>query len=216
MSEHLKSWNRHYTKEKSVLVYPDENLVRLLRKYLKDQAHPHKLIAVDLGCGSGRHIKLMEELGIHTIIGFDISYNALTICKKMYHALLIQAGGEHIPIRDNAVDIVVSWGSLHYGRKESTHRMLTEILRILKKSGMIFGTLRTNRDTFLKRGTHIGEDTWITDHKEVDNTLVSFYGEEELQRSLRNFRDFSYGIMERSITGDIHAILSHWFFWAKK
>jgi ubiquinone/menaquinone biosynthesis C-methylase UbiE len=216
MSEHLKSWNEHYTKEKSVLVYPDENLVRLLRSYLKDQDNPNKLIAVDLGCGSGRHIKLMGELGIHKIIGFDTSYNALAICRKMYQALLMQAQGEHIPIKDNAVDIVVSWGSLHYGRKKSTHGMLMEISRILKKSGMLFGTLRTNRDTFLKRGKHLGEDTWITDHKEVDNTIVSFYSEEELQSSLSNYRDFRYGIMERSTTGDIETIISHWFFWAKK
>ncbi len=215
MKEKLESWNRHYTRAKSVLLYPDENLVRMLKNYLNDHDNISKLIAVDLGCGSGRHIKLIGELGITKIIGIDISYNALSICRERYNSLLLQAQGDTIPLKDNSIDIVVSWGSLHYGNKKSMNKILLEISRILKKSGMLFGTLRTNRDTFLKRGNHIGDDTWVTDHKEIHKTTVSFYSEDELQNSLSIYRDYRYGIMERSTTGDTDVLISHWFFWAK-
>jgi ubiquinone/menaquinone biosynthesis C-methylase UbiE len=216
MNEKLESWNRHYTKGKSVLLYPDENLVRMLKNYLNDHDNLNKLIAVDLGCGSGRHIKLLGELGIKKIIGIDISYNALSICRERYNSFLLQAQGESIPLKDNSIDIVVSWGSLHYGKKKSMNKILLEISRILKKSGMLFGTLRTKRDTSLKRGHHIGDDTWITDHKEINKTTVSFYSEDELKSSLSIYRDYRHGIMERSTIGDIDMLISHWFFWAKK
>ena len=106
MNEKLESWNRHYTREKSILLYPDENLVRMLKNYLNDHDNPNKLIAVDLGCGSGRHIKLIDELGISKIIGIDISYNALSICSERYNSFLLQAQGDAIPLKDNSIDIV--------------------------------------------------------------------------------------------------------------
>ena len=55
-------WNKHYTREKSILTYPDENLVRLLKNYL-NKKNTSELNAVDIGCGSGRHVSLLKDNG---------------------------------------------------------------------------------------------------------------------------------------------------------
>ncbi|HOQ12674.1 MAG TPA: class I SAM-dependent methyltransferase, partial [Spirochaetota bacterium] len=72
-----QSWEQHYKKEKSLLSYPDENLVRMLALYLREQKNTSDLIAIDLGCGTGRHLKLLEDFNMKTI-GADFSFNALS------------------------------------------------------------------------------------------------------------------------------------------
>ena len=78
------SWETHYTAGKSELLYPDENLVRLLKKN-RLLGSPGDLTAVDLGCGSGRHLRLLSDLGITRVIGLDASYNALVIIPQTVH-----------------------------------------------------------------------------------------------------------------------------------
>jgi SAM-dependent methyltransferase len=209
-------WDRHYKRDRSLLEYPDENLVRMLKGFLPSVGDCGSALAVDLGCGSGRHIKVLGGMGIGKIIGLDLSYEALRLCGRPGGIMLVQSTNERLPFRDDSADIAVSWGSLHYSRKENLKPMLSEILRILKKGGRLFGTLRSHRDTYLKKGKNIGNDTWITDLKDLSNSIVSFYSEDELRDALGIFRNYSYGIMERSLLGDIKQIISHWFFWAEK
>jgi SAM-dependent methyltransferase len=70
-------WNSHYTNDKSKLTYPDENLVRLIKKNY-NLYNAENSTALDLGCGTGRHLKLLGECGFKKIIGTDSSFNALT------------------------------------------------------------------------------------------------------------------------------------------
>jgi ubiquinone/menaquinone biosynthesis C-methylase UbiE len=209
------SWNKHYEGEESILLYPDENLIRMVSSYLRSRNGVTDMAAVDLGCGSGRHMKLLSERGIGRIIGIDVSPSALQLCKK-YQMSLILAQNEQLPLKNESVDIAVSWGSLHYARKQDAVTMLEEIRRILKPPGILFGTLRTDRDTHLKSGKHLGDNTWITDYDSIRDTIVSFYNEDELRSLLSSFSDSRYGIMERSLIGNTKTVISHWFFWARK
>ena len=52
-----KIWDSHYAKEKSKLVFPDENLVRILSRI------PTTGAALDHGAGSGRHTILLKSYG---------------------------------------------------------------------------------------------------------------------------------------------------------
>lgn len=209
------AWNTHYTRDKSVLLYPDENLVRMLKPYC--QGHdPAAMRALDLGCGTGRHLKLLYEMGVQFAAGIDTSPNALASCPRIPGGALMLADALQTPLQNETFDIVIAWGSLHYTVKDNLGVMLSEIHRVMKKGGRLFGTLRSTRDTYLKRGTHVGNDTWITTAPDIRHSTVSFYSEAELRSALGIFSDSRYGIMERSLTGDIEKIISHWFFWAKK
>lgn len=215
MSE-VNPWEKHYTREKSVLHYPDENLVRMLKTFLKDKKNNKDMTAIDIGCGSGRHMKILKELNINYIFGLDNSSNALNICSRLYQFPIVQAENLSLPIKKNSIDIAISWGSLHYSAKNLLKPQLLEIHNILKKGGRLFGTLRSYRDTYIKRGSPAGNNTWVTDLKDIKNTVISFYEEDELQSALKLFKRFEYGIIERTILGDINKVISHWFFWAEK
>lgn len=216
MKRSTRPWDTHYNRDRSALLYPDENLLRMLRKHLQTLPHTTGLIAADLGCGSGRHIMLLENLGIESVIGIDISHEALRLCKDAGIPYLCRADNEHLPLKSDSFDVVITWGSLHYGPKEDLPVMLDEIVRILKKGGQLFGTLRTERDTYMKQGKHLGNDVWITNLDDIENSTVSFYSETELQSALNVFKECQYGLMERTLVGDIQSRISHWMFRAEK
>ncbi|MFH0974879.1 MAG: class I SAM-dependent methyltransferase [Spirochaetota bacterium] len=208
-------WDTHYLKTKSILAYPDENLVRMIKAFLIGKK-PHTLASIDLGCGTGRHLKLLHESGFDNIMGLDTSLNALVMCKGLYILPLVQGNNMSLPFKDSAFDVAISWGSLHYCAKELLKQQLSEIHRIMKKGGRFFGTLRSDMDTYLKTGKNIGNDTWVTDIPDIKNSVVSFYNESELKDAMSIFRAFKYGTIERTIIGDMQKRISHWVFWADK
>ncbi len=209
------AWERHYTRDRSLLIYPDENLVRMLKSFLTENPS-EDIVALDLGCGTGRHLRLLRELGISRALGLDSSLNALAAIAGLHNAMLLQGDALRLPFMDASIDVVVAWGSLHYSTKESSAAMLAEIRRIMKKGGRLFGTLRNERDSYLRRGAHLGENTWSIETRDINNAVVSFFNEEELQQAFGAFDGFEYGVMERSVLGDAHALISHWFFRAVK
>ena len=209
-----KSWDNHYKRTKSQLFYPDENLVRLIKSNYKN--NEDSTIAIDLGCGSGRHLVLLKELGFKKSFGLDISFNALDMVKQNLDIQCVQNNNTAIPLKDNSVEMVVAWGSLHYATKDTCSAMIKEIHRILKSGGHLLGTLRSDRDTYLKKGKHIENNTWITDLDDIDGSTVSFYKEEELKQYLDIFSTWNHGYIERSIIGDSEKIISHWVIDAVK
>ena len=210
------SWENHYQREKSQLSYPDENLVRLLRKIQKKRKSVSHIRAVDLGCGSGRHLNLLNEIGIENIIGTDSSLKGLTISRENSSFPLIQMDNKHISLKDNSVDLLIAWGSLHYSHKDELPFMISEINRVLKKNGQLIGTLRSDKDTYMKRGKHIQNNIWQTDLDDIKGAIVSFFKEDELKSYFDIFNKFNYGFIERSIIGDMDKIISHWVIHCQK
>ncbi len=210
-----RAWDRHYTRDRSVLRYPDENLVRMLAPFLRDR-EARSLRALDLGCGTGRHVGLLVEMGLVRPAGLDTSFNALSLCAGLYDAPFVQADARSLPLKSGSLDIVVAWGSLHYTVKEDLAPMLAETLRVLGKGGALFGTLRNSRDSFLKKGVHLGNDVWATGNGDIESSTVAFYSEDELRAALSPFSAFRYGFMERSPLGRPDSVISHWYFQAEK
>lgn len=210
-----QKWNRHYERPKARLSYPDENLVRILSKSLSETENKQNLSAVDIGCGSGRHLSLLSDFGIEKIIGLDYSMPSLQISKKHPHSLLLNCDSEKLPFGDMKIDLALCWGSLHYSDKISFGMKMSEIFRILKKDGFLMGTLRSNRDTYMRIGKEVSDNVWVTDLDDIKGSVVSFYNERELCDALNRFSSFEYGIMERTPLGS-KKIISHWYFLAKK
>ena len=210
-----RAWERHYTRERSVLLHPDENLVRMLAPYVKGR-DIGGIRALDLGCGTGRHVNLMIGMGIIRPLGLDTSFNALSICSERLDAPFVQGDARAIPVKDGALDIVVAWGSLHYAPKEDLEAMLAEVRRVLRAGGRLFGTLRNSRDSYHKKGLHLGNDVWRTGPGDIESSTVAFYSEDELGAALSRFSSFRYGFMERSPLGRPDLVISHWYFEAER
>ncbi len=195
------AWDKHYGRRKSVQEYPDENLVRLLKK------HPGQS-ALDLGCGSGRHIPLLRDCGYEAVHATDVSETALELCRKrfryaVFHPLesrMLKRNRFEIPLPEESMDTVIAWGVLHYNPNEMIDSMLKEVVRILKQGGRFLGTLRAHRDTHFKH------------NPDMDGANLQLYTRQEVLDLLRNyFCDVSLGYVERIPVGSKYRVC-HWVF----
>lgn len=134
-------WEKHYTRDKSKLVFPDENVVRyVIQLFSNLQKNP---VTLDLGCGSGRHLRMLRSYpGNH--FGQDYSLHGAGMTPDVVCAL-----AQELPYADCTFDFILCWGVLHYLEQEDMQQAINEIFRVLKKSASVFLTLRADDDTHL-------------------------------------------------------------------
>lgn len=224
MDKSKEVWSRHYQREKSILEFPDENLVRLISKKSGVKKGLLGQWALDLGCGSGRHLSLLRKFGLLPI-GLDIAeLSPAAIQGKVLTdspgldplPRFIYGSGLSLPFVGDTFGAVVAWGSLHYGTFSDAESMIVEIYRVLKKGGFFWGTLRSTRDTFLERGEKVSDNEWLIKNRDIHGSRVTFFEEKSLGKLFGQFNSCNYGLMERTPLGERHKIISHLFFQARK
>jgi SAM-dependent methyltransferase len=197
-------WDAHYTRDRSRQSYPDENLVRLLSKL---EPGP----ALDLGCGSGRHLALLADLGYGPIYGCDSSANAVELCRERYPGaevfVVAPEGASFLtPLCSASLAAVVAWGVLHYNSPEEILGVLAETGRLLAPGGKFLGTLRAAGDShFSSNGDMLG-------------AAIRFFSESEARGLLEGagFTNVQLGYAERAPVGELNRRICHWIFSAER
>jgi demethylmenaquinone methyltransferase/2-methoxy-6-polyprenyl-1,4-benzoquinol methylase len=91
-------------------------------------------LILDVGCGPGDLINMLNKHTEH-LIGLDPSTGMLKIAKSKTNALLIAATAEHIPIKSESLDVIVSAFAMR--NFSDLHASIAEFSRILKPSGQL-------------------------------------------------------------------------------
>ncbi|TGJ98327.1 class I SAM-dependent methyltransferase [Leptospira langatensis] len=202
-----EAWETHYTRSKSKLSYPDENLVRMLSKIQPMSPSPK---ALDFGSGSGRHCVLLKDFG-YEVSACDYSENSVHSIKESYpwaKVSLLQS--PPYPFSDEEFDLIVSWGVLHYNSPDLAKSILNEKHRILKKDGYLAASVRAVGDTHLKAEQgKIGAS-------DLKGGATWFYSQNDIQDLLSNFSSFEMGYTERTPLGKLEERICHWIFLARK
>lgn len=92
---------------------------------------------LDIGCGTGNHLKLFRSLGSDTV-GVDPCPFMLEKAREKDDFNLILAKGEQLPIKDNSFDITVMITTLEFC--ENPEQVLREAARVTRKK-MLVGVL---------------------------------------------------------------------------
>lgn len=71
--------NNKNPKKWSGLKYPDSDLISLIMKHVDPIDRDG--IAIDIGCGAGRHVKLLNDIGFDAF-GIDSDSSMINICKN--------------------------------------------------------------------------------------------------------------------------------------
>lgn len=199
-------WDNHYKREKSLLQFPDENLVRILSKLPCSPG-----TALDLGCGSARHSLLLDSMGWE-VSGLDYSEKSIERFKFLFpKSNSYLSSKPPYPIEPASQDLVLAWGVLHYNSDEEIELILREILRILKPGGYFIGTIRSSRDTLLSPNSQ--SEMELGDLK---GGYVRLFTLEETEKLLEEFSQTRIGYMERTPLGDMDKKISHYFFQTRK
>lgn len=104
------------------------SLEEKLMMKLIGEVHDQKIL--DIGCGTGNHLKLFEVLGSEPV-GVDISVFMLQEAKGKGNFKLILAKGEQLPIKDSAFDITTLITTLEFC--EDPVKVLQEAARVTKQ-----------------------------------------------------------------------------------
>ncbi len=103
----------------------------VLRRHL-----PVDGLVLDAGCGTGKWVAHLARLG-YRVIGLDLSADALAAARRdAPRAGLARADTQCAPIRDGAVDAVLSLGVVEHDERGPLAG-LRELHRILKPGGML-------------------------------------------------------------------------------
>ena len=188
---------------------PDHESIADLETMSGRESPSDRVAALDLGCGSGRHIQLLIDLGFHPVHGIDTSENSVRLCRSRFPgadflcpAPEMLARNEYaLPHGDAHFQVVVLWGVLHYNSSPLQNAMLAEVRRMLVPGGCALGTLRAHGDTHFRNNADVGD------------AAMQYFTEDKARELLySHFDRVEIGYMERTPVGDLSRRICHWIF----
>lgn len=91
---------------------------------------------LDLGCGDGLNINILNKMGINNIVGVDISEKLLKMAKKINPKTKFYVGSaESLPFKASTFNIVLVDSVLHHLMEYE--EPIKEVKRVLRKEGRL-------------------------------------------------------------------------------
>ena len=135
--------------------------------------------ALDLGCGSGRHLPLLAQHGFHPV-GIDRSASAVIQSRRFNPGIpLAQASALALPFADEAFDFVLAWGVLFHLHPDRLIDALRDIRRVLSRDGTTILHALDPADWRRDPNAGPGHRRALTS-THMDGVIDSFYTPEEI------------------------------------
>jgi SAM-dependent methyltransferase len=180
------SWETLHREQRHQLRWPSEHVVRFLA------ATPHVGKAVDIGCGAGRHVKLLRDY-TGDISCCDTSEAGLTWCRLLTGITGQVASMTDLPYPDDTFDTAVAYGVFYYGSMSDHEKAVAELHRILKPGGRALVSVRSAKDW---RTKHMQAGRFVCAGEPEHEMLLTFVREASVYDMDRHFRfaDYEYAI----------------------
>lgn len=136
-------WKRLYDSDRFNLKYPSEHAIRFLHRHSAQTPNVCSL-ALDIGCGAGRHLRLMREMG-YQAYGLDCAENALRWDRANSLSVVIRDFTD-IGFADNLFDVALAYGVFYYGTPTDMRMAVNEMHRVLRPGGQGLVKTRTPHD----------------------------------------------------------------------
>ena len=214
--------SRHIRKHQ--LVYPDERAVCFLAKNYADQKANARRRALDIGCGSGRHVRLLLDYGFQAY-GIDYSDDAVAVAHEFLraHPMLRDLKGADLAdgaYPDGFFDLVLCWGVIFLRPWSEMLRDLKIIHRLLAPGGGLLVNFRARDSWFYGLGTRLEEqDTYALDERAGPYCGMRYtFLDEAPARDLLQQAGFQVENSERVELWKARCTERHtwWVFWARK
>ncbi len=111
---------------------------RVLKVFLSMiEAQPNR-IALEVGCGTGANLKVIQSMGFLGI-GLDRSNHPLGLIKEKQDLPLLLGDLSFLPIKTNSLGLIIATDVFEH--LENDKKGIEECYRVLKKEGILFLTL---------------------------------------------------------------------------
>lgn len=159
-----RAWSRALAENK--LLYPDERVVAFLARTFPDIEENLARNALDIGFGSGRHLKLLLDYGFQTY-GIDYAHEAVSRCWNLFEGRIDKGSLVHGDFRSCpfplAFDAIVAWGVVFLTPPNEMTESLRAMGKMLASGGRIFANFRTKENYHFGLGREIAKDCYILD-----------------------------------------------------
>ena len=197
-----EAWDACWDYEENQPWYPDEQIVRFLARYICRRTgiaqgavrHYSGIVpsGLDLGCGKGRHVVLMRELGIEAY-GLDVSERAIEFAaawlkSKGFCADLAKGSMSHLHYPDMKFDFVFSHGVFDHALESVRLAATAEVERVLKPEGVFFVSVISDRDSAYGAGRQIEDETWLVEEGFESDIPQAFFDLQRIQREFGRFK----------------------------
>ena len=108
---------------------------------------PKEADIIDLGCGSGRDLKVFKNFGFNAV-GVDKTKNLVNFAKKHSQTEVICADIKKIPFHNETFDGVWACGSLVHLELKDFKLAITEIIRICKQESVIYLAVKKGEGSY--------------------------------------------------------------------
>ncbi|HOK41696.1 MAG TPA: class I SAM-dependent methyltransferase [bacterium] len=148
-----ENWNKKYIKGYGAY-YPSEEIIRFIKK---NNIVDKKIL--DLGCGNGRHLILLEREGNNKVFGIDGSIYALK--NSLYHKKkFLVSDFLYLPFKKESFDVIIDYISLTLNTTFEIRIILQQLNYILKKNGILFSVVLGQKTDGIKSGYKLDEHTY--------------------------------------------------------
>lgn len=197
MKIYKKTWEKSYLRNENLLLYPDENLIRFVNKFVYKRTKYHakkmKHSFLDIGCGAGRNVAYLVENGFHTT-GIDISKNAIDKAKKLlkYKKLsdkkyiLKNTSSANYFSKESSFDVIVSCASLDSMPSNEIDLTIENINVLLKKKGFLYVDLMSFSQK--RKGKFINNYDQIVDENHERGTIQSYWDLKRIKKKFQNLK----------------------------
>ena len=159
-----QAWSAHYDREHAPSRYCPENfVVRVLCSnapvcFLPDKAFSGRRV-LDLGCGHGRHIPLLSDLGFE-VMGLEVSDPLVEHLRRTFpDARFVRGRNAAIPLKDGSLDMILAVNAIYYLDDPATAiaAVMAEAARVLKPGGALVCSFVGHRHSILDHAERVGD-----------------------------------------------------------
>ena len=143
--------------------YPESDLIRFMARYFynRDRA---SVSVLEVGCGPGPNIWYLCREGFSTK-GIDGSSSGIERARKRLQLEGLEAKltvGDiiNLPYKDDSFDAVIDSKCIYCNSLENTHKILSEIKRVLKPGGYFYSTVFSDETYLGENQTQVAENEY--------------------------------------------------------
>lgn len=135
-------WENIYARDGRIFTEPIPAFNSISQKFNQNQCRR----ILDLGCGNGRHVVALMNLGFETV-GLDISSSGLILSREWLEnekmpANLVCGDMRHsLPFKENRFDGLISTQVIHHSLLSEIRLTISEIWRVMTDGGIAFVTV---------------------------------------------------------------------------
>lgn len=175
----IDTYNRLYRSMDHAHFYPNVNLVRLERWFLKQPGR-----ALDHGCGYGENLIFLASRG-YPVVGVDVAQNLLDYvelkCRirqvpPTLYELRLVGSEDRLPFDSGYFDHVISLGVLEMmGDPSTARRCLQELARCLRPGGKMIVSTLAPENSFALKARPLGDQCFRFEGQESDKMTALSY-----------------------------------------